>query len=520
MGVARFSLIPSYQRTKSLLFASYAPLSFMASMLPSDSPESEVEYQKAVKTLNTLQTNASLIAQVREQKSENPSSRRDGMLRFLERCSVSREQMDSLPIIHVAGTQGKGSTCAMVESILRARGLRTGFYSSPHLSEVRERIRLNGEPLSFSAFTSHFWTCYNRFLATKLAHDGLMPFYFAFLTAMALEVFVSERPDVCIVEVGIGGEYDCTNIFRAPRVCGITSLGYDHLDILGDTIEKIAWNKAGIMKENVPCYVQSHSHPVHQVYLERARECKVKELYLIPAQSPYGLPFLPKLSLQGEFQLKNAALAVHLSKRFLAGGESGPGRLLEECALSADDVSSQVASGLSSTLWPGRAQVLERSVPGGKRIVYYLDGAHTPEALECAVAWFHQAVPTQLRASQGRKGIVLNLTGRRRHRDFLQKLRHLELDYVFFCPNVSHLAPAKKGADTINVLSSVEQQQSRCEDLNREWTPLREHAGWSQAVSCFSEVSDLLTEDEAGEEYHVLVTGSLYLVSAALHFLE
>ena len=492
----------------------------MASVSPNGALE---EYEMAIQTLNTLQSNATKLEINRKLSKSNLAAKLEDMREIIQRCGIPMHQVDSLPVIHVSGTQGKGSTCAMIESILRAQGLKTGFFSSPHLIEVRERIRLNGEPLSLSAFTSHFWSCYNRLLRTMDEYDGQMPFYFSFLTLMSLDVFISERPDVCIMEVGIGGEFDCTNIFKSPQVCGVTSLGHDHTELLGESIEEIAWNKAGIFKSGTPCYVQYHSPSVHQVYLERAKERNVKELYLIPALSPYGLPRLPKLSLQGEFQYKNAALAIQIANKFLSLRDSPqPGTappLLQECGLLTGSLSPDAEEGLMSTSWAGRAQIVEKCVPNLKRVVFYLDGAHTPEALECAIDWFQQARHAQQQTTASRKGIVLNLTGSRKHSLFLEKMRGLDLDYVFFCPNISQLE-STRAPDTVSVLAPLEQQQSRCQEIERHWKELRTGDSLSQSVSSFSEVFESLPGSEEGGEYHILVTGSLYLVSAALQFLK
>ncbi|KAG9354611.1 hypothetical protein JZ751_001324 [Albula glossodonta] len=146
----------------------------------------------------------------------------------LPRMEYQVEELDELNAIHVAGTKGK--------------------YSSPHLVQVRERIRIDGHPISKELFTKYFWQVYEQLEATKDAHAGSMPSYFLFLTILAFHVFLQEKVDVAVIEVGIGGAYDCTNVIRKPWVCGISSLGIDHTNILGDTIEKIAWQKAGIFK--------------------------------------------------------------------------------------------------------------------------------------------------------------------------------------------------------------------------------------------------------------------------------
>ncbi|XP_069354100.1 uncharacterized protein [Maniola hyperantus] len=175
------------------------------------------------------------------------------MKNYLQRTGVTMPMLDQLSVIHVAGTKGKGSTSAMCESILHTHGFRTGFYSSPHLVEVRERIRLDGITLTRSQFAEHFSQVYNALYSTQ-SFEGDMPKYFAFLTVLAFNVFLKERVDVAIVEVGIGGIVDYTNILRKVPVVGITALGLDHTSILGHTLPEIAAAKAGIMKRGCEAY--------------------------------------------------------------------------------------------------------------------------------------------------------------------------------------------------------------------------------------------------------------------------
>uniref|UniRef100_A0A8C5P171 Folylpolyglutamyl synthetase n=1 Tax=Jaculus jaculus TaxID=51337 RepID=A0A8C5P171_JACJA len=180
-------------------------------------------FQDAVRMLNTLQTNASYLEQVKRQRSD-PQAQLEAMEMYLTRSGLQVEDLNRLNIIHVTGTKGK----------------------SPHLVQVRERIRLNGQPISPELFTQHFWRLYHRLEETKEDSHVSMPAYFRFLTLMAFHVFLQEKVDLAVVEVGIGGAYDCTNIIRKPVVCGVSSLGIDHTSLLGDTMEKIAWQKGGI----------------------------------------------------------------------------------------------------------------------------------------------------------------------------------------------------------------------------------------------------------------------------------
>lgn len=166
------------------------------------------------------------------------------------------------PMIHVTGTKGKGSTCCFVESILRHHGYRTGLFTSPHLLDIRERIRIDGRPIHRHDFADAYWSVRRSLEGNNHSRDDdisnddpppTLPGYFRMLTLMAYYVFAYQRRhklDVWIVEVGMGGRYDATNFFDdhcfQTKICGVTLLDYDHVRILGDTLEKIAWEKGGI----------------------------------------------------------------------------------------------------------------------------------------------------------------------------------------------------------------------------------------------------------------------------------
>ncbi|KAK7487411.1 hypothetical protein BaRGS_00021373, partial [Batillaria attramentaria] len=143
--------------------------------------------------------------------------------------------------------EGLLDTCRTVESILRRcpEVGKVGFYSSPHLLDVCERIRINGQPIDEDMFSKYFWDVYDKLNRTQDDYSGDMPFYFSFMTVMSLYVFVREAVNVAILEVGIGGEYDSTNVVQRPVVCGVTSLDLDHTNLLGDTLDKIALAKGG-----------------------------------------------------------------------------------------------------------------------------------------------------------------------------------------------------------------------------------------------------------------------------------
>ncbi|XP_032490426.1 folylpolyglutamate synthase, mitochondrial isoform X4 [Phocoena sinus] len=408
--------------------------------------EPGMEYQDAVRTLNTLQTNANYLEQVKRQRGD-PQTQLEAMRLYLARSGLQVEDLDQLNIIHITGTKGKGSTCAFTERILRSYGLKTGFFSSPHLVQVRERIRINGQPISPELFTKHFWRLYHRLEETKDDSSCVsMPGYFRFLTLMAFHVFLQEKVDLAVMEVGIGGAYDCTNIVKKPVVCGVSSLGIDHTGLLGDTMEKIAWQKGGIFKSGVPAFTVLQPDGPLAVLRDRAQQISCP-LYLCPPLEALeeGGPLLT-LGLEGEHQQANAALALQLARCWLqqkgyrdtgelkASRPSLPGQLPLAPVFQP---TSHMQHGLRDTEWPGRTQLLRRGP-----LTWYLDGAHTTSSMQACVRWFRQALQSRERLGGGSEVLVLlfNSTGDRDSAALLKLLQPCQFDYTVFCPNLTEVS--------------------------------------------------------------------------------
>ncbi|EIP96953.1 folylpolyglutamate synthase/dihydrofolate synthase [Opitutaceae bacterium TAV1] len=304
----------------------------------------------------------------------------------------------AVPVIHIAGTNGKGSVAALIESILRAAGYRTGLYTSPHLVRLGERVQVDRVPLTEQEIMAY--AAELKPLAERLGaqSDEAMPSFFEFMTAMAFLQFARRRCDVAIVEVGLGGRLDATNIVQ-PDLCVITSIGLDHCEMLGDTLEKIAAEKAGIIKPGIPVVLGHLPAAAERVIREIAA---AQESPVMSVRELWGddLARYPATRLEGDYQRINAATAM------LACGAWAGERLTEDA----------VARGLGNVRWAGR---WERRRIGGRLLV--LDASHNPEGAQVL-----DANLARLHAETGRKPVVITgVLGTLRARPLLETIaRH------------------------------------------------------------------------------------------------
>jgi dihydrofolate synthase/folylpolyglutamate synthase len=274
-------------------------------------------------------------------------------------AALAGNPQHQLRFIHVAGTNGKGSTCAMLESIYRAAGLRTGLFISPHLVAFGERIQVNRELISqrdIARLTGEMKAALAEFPADT------HPTFFEIVTVMALKYFAEQRCDIVIWETGLGGRLDATNIVT-PLASVITNIQFDHQAWLGDTLEKIAAEKAGIIKPGVPV-ITAVDHPgAFRVLFEVAR--KNDSPFILVSRGLADLPPLRDLALPlpGEHQRLNAAVATHTVRA-----------VADKIPVSNE----AIKQGLQSVRWSGRLQAIVR--PGGRRML--LDGAHNPGGAE------------------------------------------------------------------------------------------------------------------------------------------
>lgn len=188
------------------------------------------------------------------------------------------KSLEKFSVIHVAGSKGKGSVCTYTDAILREHNVVTGLFTSPHLVSVTERIKIRGNSISRQMFTNYFFEVFDA-LQRKKEDEHDLPSYFKFLQIMAFYIFARENVDVAIVEVGIGGEYDSTNILRHTEIAAITALHLEHTQLLGESIDQIAWQKAGIIKESSDVFTFEQPEICMKIIRERYAEKNVSELF-------------------------------------------------------------------------------------------------------------------------------------------------------------------------------------------------------------------------------------------------
>lgn len=352
----------------------------------SNGPSSIPAYDEAMDALS------SLISQKSRADPSNSGLKFELLFDYVKILDLE-ESISRMKIIHVAGTKGKGSTCTFTEAILRNCGFRTGLFTSPHLIDVRERFRLDGVDISEEKFLAYFWWCWDR-LKEKCSDDIPMPNLFRFLALLAFKIFAAEQVDVAIMEVGLGGRFDATNVVQTPVVCGIASLGYDHMEILGNTLGAIAGEKAGIFKKGVPAFTVPQPEEAMQVLKEKASQLDVPLQVANPLDSKLlnGL----HLGLVGDHQYLNAGLAIKLCSTWL----QRTGHLEADSMDQTSSLPRQFINGLTTATLQGRAQIipdLSFDIESPGDLVFYLDGAHSPESMEVCGKWFCLAIKEDAR---------------------------------------------------------------------------------------------------------------------------
>lgn len=274
-------------------------------------------------------------------------------------CRYFGNPQDRLKVIHVTGTNGKGSVCAFTARILAEAGFRVGLYTSPHLSDIRERIQINRAYISEEDFSALSQEINGAIAKTKARLT-----YFEFLTLMAFLYFKRQQTDFVVLEVGMGGRLDATNIVREPLACVITNIAYEHTEYLGSTLAAIACEKAAIIKNKT--YVITGVQQPQIVKILR-NVCAKKAAVLWLADKDIPLPE-GEIGIAGDYQRGNAACAV------------GAIRAIQKQGIKIAE--KAITKGLQKTFWPGRLEVFKLVTHDSRPVTVLLDGAHNPAAAE------------------------------------------------------------------------------------------------------------------------------------------
>lgn len=382
----------------------------------------------------------------------------DEVRNFLEALGNPDEQ---LKIIHVAGTNGKGSVCADLTAMLMEAGYHVGTFVSPHLTDVTERFLLDGCPVEEAGFSESFTRV--KAVTDKLTAEGYAhPTFFEFVFLMAMDLYGRMKPDFVVLETGLGGRLDTTNVIRHPLACVITSISLDHTQYLGDTVELIAAEKAGIIKQGVPVVYDNNDQAAGAVIAAAAKRLG-SAAYGLTAADSYR-----EVSFAAPYQAMNAALAVKVLN-----------------VLDVAGVTAQVCKkALASVHWTGRMQQVAPNV--------WVDGAHNPGGIRA----FIQAVKAQ------NSGNIRLLFAAVSDKDYHEMIRLL----------CTELAP-----ESVTVVQLKSERGIQVDSLAKQF----EEAGCSQ-VTAFDSTKDALEHvlSEKKEEDRLYMVGSLYLIGEILEDLK
>lgn len=407
-----------------------------------------------------------------------------GLQRITSLLRLFAHPEEQIPIIHIGGTNGKGSTLAMLSSILQEAGYRVGTFTSPHLLSYRERFMINGTEISVVRLTELLEEIL-AVVSEVQQETGENPTEFEILTALAFLYFAREKVDVALIEVGMGGDIDSTNVVKKPLLSIVTNVSLEHTAYLGTTLTEIAQKKSGIIKQGCPVLTASDNGEVLKVLRKRAAACQASlgEIYkqvhwtvqeekeqggqvfsVQTAQGNYRELFLP---FWGQHQLANAVLAIRAAE------------LLQEQGWHIDE--QVIRRGLAQAKWPGRLEVI------GTRPLVVIDGAHNPAGMAALAHWLVS------KKSEVRRVILVIGMLDDKDRSWAAGLIKPLVDLVVITKPNSERAQA-------------------WEELRQYFG--KENSGKEISVLVIEDLSEALKKalQEATAQDLVLVTGSLYLI--------
>ncbi len=340
---------------------------------------------------------------------------KDGLQRTRELLSLLGNPQKELKFVHVAGTNGKGSTCAMLASILQAAGYRTGLYTSPFVNRFNERIALNGTPISDQDLVDVFSRI--RPIVDAMPHQ---PSEFELITCAAMLYYWEQRCDVVVLEVGMGGEFDSTNVIKTPLLTIITAMGFDHMQYLGNTMTEIASAKAGIIKPGGTTLIYGENPEADKVFRDTCARVGSRLVVtdhgriidhahtLRGHDLSFGSYEHIHLPLIGSHQVKNAAVVLTAVEE------------LKKAGLSIPD--EAVCAGMSTVRWPARMELLS------EKPVFLLDGGHNPHGFRAAAATLRELFPHQ------QVTVMMGVMADKDHGDMIRELLPIAKRFITVRP--------------------------------------------------------------------------------------
>lgn len=424
------------------------------------------------------------LSEVPKFTTKNPLKETKGFYDFLQ-DEVEEKRLGK--IVHVAGTNGKGSVCAFLNQIFLESGYHVGLFTSPHLITTRERFVIDGQMVSEESFVEAFnWLC-TKINAYQAFHSDYIPTYFERLFFMGMYLFAKAGVTVTVLETGLGGRLDTTNVISNPALCIITEIGLDHVKYLGDTIEQIAYEKAGIIKPKVPVVFLERKKEAFDVIAKKASECgsncytvskkeyKINEIKkkcidfsVASRYYDYGRIIINTSAL---YQVENAALSIKACEA-----------LMRECGFRE----LHVTEGIRNMCWPGR---MEEIIPN-----VYIDGAHNEDGIE---AFVHSLKNT---ADLENFMLIFSVMQDKRYDKMIEQLCSLDKVTEFVLTHI----PDERGAEP--------------DTLVRQFRDCTE-----KKVSLFEKIEDAVLYclgKRSSSVRDIYIVGSLYLVGSVRKLLE
>jgi len=341
---------------------------------------------------------------------------KDGLARTRELLSLLGDPQNELRFVHVAGTNGKGSTCAMLAAILQAAGYKTGLYTSPFVNRFNERIAIDGKPIPDEALVDVFGR-----IRPIVDAMPIQPSEFELITCAAMLYYKEQRCDVVVLEVGMGGEFDSTNVINTPLLTVITAMGFDHMKYLGNTMAEIASAKAGIIKPNGTTLIYGMNPEADKVFSETCQRVHARLVVtdhdrivdhahtLQGHDLSFGRFAHIHLPLIGSHQVHNAALVLTAVEE------------LKKAGLAIPDTA--VYEGMASVRWPARMELLSENP------VFLLDGGHNPHGFRAAARTLEELFPQQ------KVTVMMGVMADKDHGDMIRQLLPMARRFFTVEPN-------------------------------------------------------------------------------------